>query len=248
MKPTKKERGVFEKVNGSGVWWIRYADANGRIRREKVGNRGAAIKLYRKRKTQVLQGEKLPENFRAKSVRFSTLAENALRYSESQKRSYRQDKYRMAFVEKAFGHRAADTITPHDLEGWLADQANENQWSAATVNRYKALLSLTFRLGIQNRQITANPAKLVKRRHEDNGRVRFLNQFKPTRTDIQYLQPHTDEESRLRAVIEKNNADHMPEFDIAMHTGMRPSEQYGLDWSRVDLTRNFITIAQTKNG
>ena len=27
----------------------------------KVGNKSAAIELYRKRKTQVLQGEKLPE-------------------------------------------------------------------------------------------------------------------------------------------------------------------------------------------
>jgi hypothetical protein len=28
-------RGVFEKVPGSGVWWIRFADAMGCIRREK---------------------------------------------------------------------------------------------------------------------------------------------------------------------------------------------------------------------
>jgi integrase len=49
-------------------------------------------------------------------------------------------------------------------------------------------------------------------------------------------------------VIEKNYADHMPEFDIALHTGMRPSEQYGLEWNRVDLTRNLITIPKSKNG
>ncbi len=73
-KAPQRLRGVFEKVRGSGVWWIRYADASGRIRREKVGNRGAALKLYQKRKTQVLQGEKLPENFRAKSALFSELA------------------------------------------------------------------------------------------------------------------------------------------------------------------------------
>ncbi len=32
-----KQRGIFEKVTGSGECWIRYADAAGRIRREKVG-------------------------------------------------------------------------------------------------------------------------------------------------------------------------------------------------------------------
>jgi hypothetical protein len=43
-------RGVFEKVNGSGVWWIRYRDTDGRLRREKAGTKAVAIKLYIKRK------------------------------------------------------------------------------------------------------------------------------------------------------------------------------------------------------
>ncbi len=30
----KKQRGVYEKPRGSGRWWIRYADATGRIRAE----------------------------------------------------------------------------------------------------------------------------------------------------------------------------------------------------------------------
>jgi integrase len=40
----------------------------------------------------------------------------------------------------------------------------------------------------------------------------------------------------------------MPEFEIALHTGMRPSEQYGLDWPRVDLKRNFVSLPKTKTG
>src|ERR1041385_7450816 len=43
----KPERaGIFEKIKGSGIWWIRYADAYGRERREKAGTRGIAIRLY----------------------------------------------------------------------------------------------------------------------------------------------------------------------------------------------------------
>ena len=37
-KQEKKVRGVFEKVPGSGVWWIRFIDAEGVLRREKVGS------------------------------------------------------------------------------------------------------------------------------------------------------------------------------------------------------------------
>lgn len=53
-KEAKKIRGIYERVPGSDVWWIRYSDATGRIRREKAGLRGAAINLLAKRKTEVL--------------------------------------------------------------------------------------------------------------------------------------------------------------------------------------------------
>jgi integrase len=40
----------------------------------------------------------------------------------------------------------------------------------------------------------------------------------------------------------------LPEFTIAIDTGMRPSEQFGLRWSDVDLDRRQITLLQTKTG
>jgi hypothetical protein len=64
-KIEKKERGVFEKAAGSGIWWIRYY-IDGRERREKVGRRGDAIKLYKVRKTDALRGVKLPDNMISK--------------------------------------------------------------------------------------------------------------------------------------------------------------------------------------
>jgi hypothetical protein len=75
-----KPRGVFENVPRSGIWWIRYFDQFGRKRREKAGTKSAAIKLYGKRKQQVLEGKKLP--FRKPSVDFGELAEDALAYSK----------------------------------------------------------------------------------------------------------------------------------------------------------------------
>src|SRR5437899_2286282 len=103
----KKHRGVFEKIAKSGQWWVRYADEAGRIRREKVGNRGAALQLYQKRKTQVLQGEKLPGNFRAESVLFSEIADNALAWAKTHKLSYGDDVIRMKRILEAFKSRPA---------------------------------------------------------------------------------------------------------------------------------------------
>ncbi len=64
-----KRRGVFEKIPGSGIWWIRYFDQFGKKRREKAGSKSVAIKLYGKRKQQVLEGKKLPELFRKHGLR-----------------------------------------------------------------------------------------------------------------------------------------------------------------------------------
>ena len=91
----RKLRGIYAREPGSSIWWIRYADAMGRIRREKAGTKGAAIKLYQKRKTEVLQGKKLPENLRAPLVGFAELTKDALAYSKAHKRSYGDDVIRM---------------------------------------------------------------------------------------------------------------------------------------------------------
>jgi hypothetical protein len=80
----KRVRGLYEKEPGSGEWWIRYADVTGRIRREKAGTRDAALKLYRKRKTEILQGKKLPETLRRREASFAEIVQDALEYSDPQ--------------------------------------------------------------------------------------------------------------------------------------------------------------------
>ena len=72
-KARRNPRGVYEKVRGSGEWWICFWDAQGRKRREKVGTKSNAILLYRKRKTEALQGKKLPEKLRRATVTFADI-------------------------------------------------------------------------------------------------------------------------------------------------------------------------------
>jgi site-specific recombinase XerD len=239
----KAQRGIYEKIFGSNVWWVRYADAAGRIRREKAGVKSAAVKLYQKRKTDILEGKKLPEQLRVRVVRFSEIADDALAYCRANNQGQQFDAYRIGRLKDEFGNDAAE-IPIEALREWFSEQ----EWQPATHNRYKSTLSLMFRLAIENKKASTNPARLLKRKHEDNGRVRFLNQLAPAKTEVEYLKSHADEESRLRAVLLSDYPYHMPEFEIALHTGMRPSEQYALIWSRVDLVRKLITIPKSKNG
>lgn len=240
-----KQRGVFEKEPGSGVWWIRYADASGHIRREIAGPKSAAISLYQKRKTEIRQGKKLPESLRTKAVTFSDLAESALAYSRGHKRSYKDDECRMRKIRDKFDYFVAEEVNPEDLECWLESHGN---WTVATKNRYLALLKLAYRLGEKNRKIKVNPARLVRMRRENNERVRYLNQHEPLPTKQNYLKGCKDEESRLLAVIKEKASFHLPEFLIALHTGMRRSEQYAMEWQNVNFERKLLNVTRSKHG
>src|SRR6202007_2491949 len=76
----------------------------------------------------------------------------------------------------------------------------------------------------------------------------YLDQFPPKDTEDKDLRRHTTEESRLRAVIRKEFPEREAEFDLALHTGMRWSEQYNLYWRDVDFERKLITIPLAKSG
>lgn len=231
-KQAKKARGIYEKVPGSGVWWIRYADATGRIRREKIGLKQSATTLYQKRKTEVLQGKKLPES-RKRVVGFGELIGDALAYSKAHKRSYDDDVYRFGKLRAYFGDRAAEGITPQDIERYMAAGIENDKWAPATANRYRALLSLAFRLGIRNGKVSANPARLVRAYQVNNTRVRWLT---------------TEEEKRLREVLQEKYPDRLPELDLALNTGLRRSEMYKARWEDVNLDRRLLRVPLSKNG
>jgi site-specific recombinase XerD len=234
-KPRRNPRGVYEKFPGSGEWWICYWDAQGRKRREKAGSKSVAIALYRKRKTEVLEGKKLPEKSRRATVTFAEIARDALDYSKQYKvtDAYRADRWHMETVLRWFRDRAAAEVTPQDIERRLSELANEKNLMPATLNRYRALLSLTYSTAMRNGKVFSNPARLVRLRKENNARVRFLN---------------SEEETVLRSRIVDNYADGEAEFDLALNTGMRRGEQYRLRWQDVNLKTGILTIPLSKTG
>ncbi len=228
-KKRPQTRGVYERTAGSGVWWIHWYDAQGRRHREKVGTKGAAIDLYRKRKTQVLEGRKLPERLRRAPVQFREIAQVALQYSSLHKRSFRDDRCRMAKLLQWFSDRAAESITAQEIEELL----NNERWRPATTNRYRSLLSLVYRLAIRDGKVKDNPARLVRHRPEVNGRVRFLSR---------------EEENQIRAAILELFPEHLAEFELALHSGLRRGEQYHAQWQNVDFERRVLTVPLDKSG
>ena len=223
-------RGIFEKTPGSEVCWIRYTDTTGRIRREKVGTREEAEARLKIRREEAKLGALPRLAWRRRPALFRKIAEDALAYSDQHKRSAGDDHIRMGKLLQWFGDRAVDSITPQEI---VSRFQSEKEWAPATWNRYRGLISLTYRLAIRAGRVKENPARLVPHKTENNGRVRFLS---------------GEEEKRLRQAIREKFPEHESELDLALHTGLRLGEQYGARWNDVDLERSVFTVPLDKGG
>jgi site-specific recombinase XerD len=231
----KKLRGIYEMPPDSGTFYIQYFDINGNRRREKAGRRSDAITLLAKRKTEKLQGKKLPENVRRGPVLFKELLDDALEVSRAENGAETTYNHGLKFevLEEHFGNRQAESVNKQEIVRFLMDLADEREWSAATYNRWQTTMSLVFRVGVENEKITFNPASKIKKKTENNGRIRFLAE---------------NEEKILLRYIEAHYPEHVPAFLISVHTGIRAGEQFRMQWKDIDFARRILTIPKTKNG
>ena len=228
-------RGIFEKARGSGIWWIRYVDGQGRYRREKAGTWGNAEKLLTKRKNEALQRKKLPETLRRRAVSFGELADDAMIYIKRRYARPADDLARMKLLKTRLTG-TADATTAGDIENVLDSLAAERNWSPSSRNHHHNLISLAYRLGILHGKVKDSPVRGLRRQPENNSRVRFLT---------------PEEERKLREAVRANPtwAGHEPELDLALNTGLRRGSMYeDLVWDNVDLEGRTATIPHTKNG
>lgn len=226
-------RGVFERPKGSGVWWINYYDSDGRRHREKIGRENVAVNAYIKRQSEVRDGRFQAPRSGAK-LKFRELAEDALANKKLRlaMRSWKTDKLRLAAVKEVFGETPASAISPGKIESFLTGLREKGR-STSTLNRYRSLMSSIFSFGVRSGKIRANPVAKVERFQENEHRVRFLS---------------ASEEEALRKAVRAISTEREAEMDLALHTGMRRGEQYGLTWADVDLERGIVTVQKGKTG
>lgn len=226
-------RGLYEKKPGSGDWWIRWTDAQGKLHREKAGRRTDAQTLIAKRRNETLQRKKLPEKFRSK-VAFDALCDDAIEHSKATndpKVTYDLE-LKIKRLRPDFGYRDAVAITKQEIVRWLTTEGKSKDWKPSTRNRYQACFSLIYRVGIENEKVDRNPAAGIRRTTENNAKVRFLSD---------------GEEIALKKTISERFPEFLYQLDLSLHTGMRSSEQFGLQWQQVSLERKILTLPKTKN-
>jgi site-specific recombinase XerD len=226
---TKRVRGVFERPKGSGIWWIRYADEAGQIHREKVGMKHAAINIYQLRKTQIRLGKFTPEEVKGKhqNASFAEIIEDRRAVAKSL-RSFRDEDKHLSWWKERLKGRTAASILANDIEAAKRDLSET--LTPASVNRKLAALKSAFSLAVRNKKADINPAKEVKLFKENNARIRFLTE---------------EEETRLFSVLPKK---YKPLVTVAIHTGLRKTEQLSLKWTDVDFKLGQITVRESKPG
>jgi integrase len=159
-KDEKKYRGVFEKVKGSGVWWIRYF-ADGRKHREKVGKKSHAIKRYQIRKTEIYEGRFFPLHH---GPSINTLKEVIFENYRLNNQKIKPLETSWNHLEPVFGGMRAESVTTEKMNRYIADRSTKGS-SNATINRDMAMLQRMFRLAARTtppmvRRIPAFPPRL----------------------------------------------------------------------------------------
>jgi integrase len=82
-------------------------------------------------------------------------------------------------------------------------------------------------------KVKVNPARMVRQRRENGARLRFLSR---------------EEYAKMCEVIRKRCPEHLAEFVVSVHSGMRLSEQYSVTWEQVNFDRHSIRLKEPKNG
>lgn len=151
-------------------------------------------------------------------TRFRELAE--LAFQEKQSRgvkasSLRADRVRLGVLHPLIGHLKLSELTPRALAHALAEIAASRQLSAASFNRYHALVSSVFAHAVREEILQVNPM--------GDGRVRRRAESK--------VHPRYLERDEQRQVLRHLEAPKRDEVELATTTGMRRGEQYNARWA-----------------
>ena len=242
---SSSHRGIFERPKGSGVWYVRYKDEHGRLHKERVGPKGLAAKVYRKRKTQIAERRFFPEAQKPWDPPFADrIADYLARKRSTLADPSTAERYGRYFREapETRGKTMRELVT-QDFEryrerrrkaGAVAARRKRGAASLATVNKELSFARAVFYDFIEAMEDKGlapipNPVRTRLFAPEAPGRTRYLKE---------------DEERRLRAALP--DAADWSKVLFAIHTGLDRGEEFALRWSAVDLTTRVISAERRK--
>lgn len=162
-------------------------------------------------------------------ITFNSICTLFLKYSETNKKDYKNDAAKVKVLKKYFGSETdSSKINAEKIEDFKKYMLNK-KYKNAYVNRYLACLKTIFNIGIKNNRININPMKSVSMLSENNYKIRYLT---------------ADEETRLFLEL----PDYLkPIVTVALQTGLRKGNILNLKWEQIDLEFGFIEVLKQEN-
>lgn len=264
-KGTRKageDRGLFQR---DGAWWIQYFDAEGKRHREKVGPRKSEARArYMQRKDEVRRAKFDPEAVAAgRPARREVLLLDTLIALYGPKVKVRDaDRARFSeFWQARLGQVPAEDVKPGQIEDSrtllltegrtrfspekvsaygrkVPERKSRRSRSAglapATCNRYVSFLRRVYSLAVRDDLVPSNPCLKVPELEEDNERKRHLLPGEEDRLLAAFHERFTPAEWRL--------------VELAILTGMRRGEQFGLRREKVFVDLGYCEAPKSRKG
>ncbi len=226
----RKDRGLLSKRDTAGktVGYVRLWHEGKERRFGGFKTKTDARDFYEKAKQEQKSGRFFPERYQHGG--YELMQEILDRYMAGNTKKSRSEDARQArwWSERLAGKRL-NAITPAVLEQAQRDLF-QRQFAAQTVLHYLKFLRHVLNLAVRDGKLERNPFAQIK-----------LPKVTPNRT--RFLTP--EEEARI---LEALGPTYRPWARLAILTGMRKSELFGLRWKDVDLERGVITLPSTKAG
>ncbi len=244
-----KDRGLFERPKGSGVWWINYVGSDRREHIERGGTKTDARALLARRKTEIADGTwKAPYGHGAHAVNGSrrpaaastlTLGAFARRWLEERAPHLTPQvgyNYRGLVTKWLLPHRLARMTLKEISDGDIATLVNElrrtpgaggRPLSPGRINAVLKLLRSVFRVARRRKLVADNPMEYVDRLREPRPEVDPLD---------------LNEVSRLLSAALGWERSFLT---VLLFTGMRPGEVLALTWNALDWEHNLIRVRRT---
>jgi integrase len=231
-------RGIYEKVPGSGMYWIRYTGADGKLHRERGGStiESTEDKLTRRRgekldgKIPVIKGAApVPAQ---EVITVSKLIDDAIKATSKLASAYDLE-HKLEIIRQDFKRRPANSVTQDEIIEWLDEQQESREWKPASWNRYQAAWSTIYRVAVKAKKVTLNPAAGIPKQPEDNSRVRFLTM--------------SEERDLLAKIRELESELHANVVILKLHSGMRTSELKRTIVGDYSDETGMLTVHQRKN-
>jgi integrase len=143
-----------------------------------------------------------------------------------------EQKSKLNYWNELIGNKQLIYITRKDISFGLSNLPKK--LTNATINRYKAAISVTFAYAYREYDLIENPVSKIPSLPENNERTRFLSDAERTRL---FSSCRASKWDNLYLIVL-----------LAITTGARKGELTKLRWNDIDFERRTAYVSTTKNG